>query len=80
MSKGKKKSAPEKADTTPGYRVPEKYRERPIRVRLDRKWVALGRNVIIKGKPPQIDMMIKEATPEQYLELAKAGRYGIELI
>lgn len=77
--KATKKKSPE-PQAGPRYRVPEKYRETPIRVRLDGKWVALGRNVVIKGRPPQIDVMIKEATDEQYLKLAEAGRYGIELI
>lgn len=73
MAEKKEKKAKE-------YRVPEKYKENPIRVRFEGAWIALGRNVRIKGKPPQLDTLVKEATPEQYLKLAKAGRYGIELI
>lgn len=76
MSKRKTK----KSDSLPAYRVPEKYQNKPIVVVLEGKPVALGRDVVRKGKPPQIDMLVREATPEQYIELAQNNRYGIELI
>lgn len=76
----KKKTQELTGEDLPEYRVPEKYRSRPIRVRLDGKWVSLGRDVILDGKPPQIKKMIREATPEQYVELARRGLYGIELV
>lgn len=82
MSKKKKKDTVEEEvqeSKEPGYVVPEKYRNQPITVRLGGQWVALGGKVIRHGKPPQLTAIVPEATEKQYLELAKAGRYGIEL-
>lgn len=70
------KKTSKKSEKETIYKPTDQAKERPIRVRLNGSWVAIGAEITINRKPPAEKVTIKEATPKQYEELYKRGSFN----
>lgn len=70
----KKKKSPEL-----DYVIADYVLRTPRRMRIDGIWVGVGGSITIKVKPPGNDVVIPEATPEQYMKIAKMNNKLVTL-
>lgn len=50
----------------------------PVRIKHNGEWVCVGAPVQINPPPPGIPYKIREATPEEYLEIAERNPYLVQ--